>query len=857
MDTGFITALEKIVGPEFVSANRPGRKVYSYDASLVEGMPGAVVFPGHSGEVAAIVRLAEASGIPYVPRGFGTNLSGGSIAPDGGLVIGLARFNRILDIQLENRRVVVQPGVPNLDLQNALAPFGFFYAPDPASQKVATLGGNAAENSGGPRCLKYGVTTNHILEMEVVLPGGETARLGGPNGDAPGGDLRGLFIGSEGTFGIVTELTVRILPLPEAVITMLVVYDGLDEAARTVSDIISAGIIPAALEMMDQPVMQAVEDSFPCGYPRDAAAVLIIEVEGPADGLETQAGHIDRICRQNNCREIRRAHNERERTALWAGRRGAFGAVARLAPRYLVADSTVPRTRLPEALEQVGRIVEQYGLTCGNVFHAGDGNLHPLILFDPKEPGQYERVHQAGREVMELCVALGGTITGEHGVGLEKQEGMRLVFSEDDLALMQDLKAAIDPAGRLNPGKIVPPDIEVKETVPFHDPGRFSPGALAPGSEEEAVDMVCWAGSTGNALRPVGTGRRADYGRRTSVELSTLSTRRLTRIHEYDPSNQVISAGAGVTIGTLQDILADHNQWLPLRAPLDAETTLGGVAALACFGPERLFHGAPRDLALGLQFISGRGRIIQAGGRVVKNVAGYDLTRLMIGSAGCLGLITRVTLKVTQRPQVCRGLVAEGPIDACRQAAEGLLRSKTQPAFLAAWPLSPGVWRFRAGFENLAETVESCLKTAREVLDRAGLASSVEDHPLREGPWADPYERIYRLPVVVRMDLPLNRLFDFTGSSPIPLDGSDLLWDMGSGRLLLGLTDLPEDIWSALARRAFQEGGYAVLEKAPESLKATTDVYGPKQSAWPLLGRIKKAMDPGNIFSPWQMPGVI
>ena len=453
----FKRQLDDIVGREHVAVSRTASELYSYDASLARGKPGIVVFPADGQEVARVVRAARREGVSFVPRGFGTNLSGGTIAADEGLIICLSRLNRILGLYPRSRSAVVQPGVTNLELQDATAKLGYFYAPDPASQKVATIGGNLGENSGGPRCLKYGVTSNHVLGMEVVLPDGEILRTGGAALDPPGIDLRGAIVGSEGTFGIITEVTVRILPQTEKVITMLAIYDSIADAAISVSDIISAGILPNTLEMMDATIIKAVEDSYACGYPRDAAAVLIIEVEGPRAGLKEQARRIQEICRQTNCREIQEAKDEGERNRLWQGRRGAFGAVARLAPNYLVNDATVPRTRLPEALSKVAQISEKYGFEHGNVFHAGDGNLHPLLLFDSRDEDQLHRVEKAGWEIMQACVDLGGTISGEHGIGIEKREAMRMVFSEDDFDVQRALKRAFDPDNVLNPGKIIPP----------------------------------------------------------------------------------------------------------------------------------------------------------------------------------------------------------------------------------------------------------------------------------------------------------------------------------------------------------------------------------------------------------------
>ena len=474
--------LERIVGKECVLVGRDVEEVYSYDASLARGKPDAALLPGCADEVSAVVKVLSEARLPYIPRGFGTNLSGGSIPAQGGLVICLSRMNRILGIQTERRCAVVEAGVTNLELQEALARHGFFYAPDPASQKVATFGGNVAENSGGPHCIKYGVTSNHVLGMQVVLPGGELTNIGGAALDPPGYDLRGVLVGSEGTLAIVTQITVRILPLPETVSTLLVIYDDAADAARSVSEIVAARITPATLEMMDAPVMRAVEESFPCGYPHDAAAVLIAEVDGLAAGLREQVERIKQICSRNGSRSVREAKDAVERDLLWAGRRGAFGAVARLAPNYLVADCTVPRNKIPQALEHVARIAKSYRLDHGNVFHAGDGNLHPLLFFDSRDSDQMDRVHQAGWEIMHACVELGGTITGEHGVGMEKTKAMRMIFSDDDLEIQEALRKAFDPDCLLNPGKIFPQ--LVRTVAPEALPRRPAP----PGTEHVPAD---------------------------------------------------------------------------------------------------------------------------------------------------------------------------------------------------------------------------------------------------------------------------------------------------------------------------------------------------------------------------------
>jgi glycolate oxidase len=459
--------LEVIVGKGNVVHSRTGLLAYEYDASLNRGMPDAVAFATSTGQVSELVKLAHQEGIPFLPRGSGTNLSGGTVPTRGGIVIELSRMNRILEIDLKNRAAVVEPGVFNMALQEALAPLGYYYAPDPASQRVSTLGGNVGENSGGPLCLKYGVTTNHVLGLEVVLPDGSVVQMGGKASDYPGYDLKGLMVGSEGTLGIATKITVRIMRAPEAVKTLLAIYDSVEQAGQTVSDIIAEGIIPATLEMIDKLVIKAVEEAVHAGYPLDAEAVLIIELDGLRDGMDGLEKRIVEICGNNGVRTIDVAASEEDRKRLWAGRRGAFGAVGRLYPSYMVNDGTVPRSQLPRVLKRVAEIGERYGVPIGNVFHAGDGNLHPLILFDERDKAQLELVKKASHEILQACVDAGGTISGEHGIGVEKLDAMWFLFGWKDLNAMWKVKRSFDPENLCNPGKVLP-EIKTEKAIVSH-----------------------------------------------------------------------------------------------------------------------------------------------------------------------------------------------------------------------------------------------------------------------------------------------------------------------------------------------------------------------------------------------------
>jgi len=415
-----------------------------------------VCFPRSTEEVAAAVRVAADHGVPFVARGSGTGLAGGATPLDDAVVVVTTQMNRVLEVDPVERVAWVEPGVLNLDLTRAVQHLGLHYAPDPSSQQACTIGGNVGTNAGGPHCLASGVTSAHVLAVDAVLADGEVARLGGTEPDVLGYDLRGCFVGSEGTMGIAARIAVRLLPDPPVVRTLLCDFGALDDAAATVSGIIAAGIVPAALEMMDAEITRAVEDFVGAGYPRDAAAVLLVEVDGLPDGVAAQVAAIDAVARAHGARSVRVAADEAERALLWKGRKSAFGAIARIAPDYYLHDAVVPRTKLVDVLRRVYEIAAEQRLTMMNVFHAGDGNLHPLIVFDAREPGIWSRVHDAGDEILRTCVAAGGVLSGEHGIGMEKRDAMPLIFTPDDLDLQARLRDAFDPQGLANPDKVLP-----------------------------------------------------------------------------------------------------------------------------------------------------------------------------------------------------------------------------------------------------------------------------------------------------------------------------------------------------------------------------------------------------------------
>jgi glycolate oxidase len=456
MNRDLLHGLERLLGKDAVLSQREDLLLYEYDGSVERGKPDCVVFPRGTEDVLGIVELANRFETPLVGRGAGTGLSGGALARHGGIVVVFSRMNRILDVDVENRRATVQPGVVNLELSRAVEKFGLHYAPDPSSQKACTIGGNVSENAGGPHTLAYGVTTNHVFGMQLVLPTGELVRIGSAAVDSPGYDLCGLFVGSEGTLGLVTEITVKLTPLPETIKTLLAIFDSVDDATETVVEITGRGITPAACEMLDGWTLRAVEAYVHAGFPLDCAAVLLIEVDGLREAAETQAAAVDEICREHHAREVRVARDSRERDLLWKGRKNAFGAVGRLSPTYYVQDGVIPRTKLPATLRRIEEIGKKNHFEIGNIFHAGDGNLHPIILFDARDKEQFARAVATADEIIGFCVSVGGTITGEHGVGMEKERLMPLLFNEAELAFMRRVRDTFNPSGLLNPGKIFP-----------------------------------------------------------------------------------------------------------------------------------------------------------------------------------------------------------------------------------------------------------------------------------------------------------------------------------------------------------------------------------------------------------------
>jgi len=470
------------VGPLGLIDDPGGRSTFAYEAALPSHTPPPdfVVLPTTTSQVVDVVKAAARNGVPIVPRGSGTGLCGGSLTPRGGITISTTRMNRILRVDYADRRAVVQPGVINLDLSETTRPHGFFYAPDPSSQRISTIGGNVACNAGGPHCLAYGTTTDHVLGLRCVMPDGGVLTANSTP-DESGFDLAAVITGSEGTLAIVTEIVVRLLPVPEAVRVALAAFDTIDDACRSVSAIVARGLAPTALEMMDHMAIVAVESAFHVGYPLDCGAVLLIEVDGLADGIDDRLAAVTATCREHGATSVREASTQDEREALWSGRKGAAAAFGRMAPNFYIQDAVVPRSRLPQALARVTEIADHYRVKNANVFHAGDGNLHPNIMFDRRDPAEVRRVVEAGSAILHACVDLGGTVSGEHGIGLEKRDALDLIFSADDLAAMAKVKGCFNPSLLFNPDKIFPSNRRCGELL-----------ALAAGAAARASEAGAW-----------------------------------------------------------------------------------------------------------------------------------------------------------------------------------------------------------------------------------------------------------------------------------------------------------------------------------------------------------------------------
>jgi D-lactate dehydrogenase (cytochrome) len=774
---------------------------YAADAGLESGRPDVVLFPKSAADVERIVAWAAERAVPVVTRGAGTGTSGGAVASGGGIILALSHLQRVVELDEDGRSVVVEPGVVNAELDDLARAHGLFYPPDPASGRACTLGGNIAENAGGPRCCKYGVTSNYVTGLRAVLADGKTVRFGGRALDCPEYEWVGVLTGSEGTLAVITEADLRLLRYPAASRLLMVAFDTVEAAGEAVSEIIARGLTPATIEMMDQTIVEMIEQYAHLGLPEGAAAVLIIEVDGHETSLSPQIDEIAAALSAHGGHDIVVARDAAERARIWNARKGSAGALARLAPAYYPSDCTVPRSKIAQALHEINQICAADGLRVCYLLHAGDGNLHPHILIDdPHDAALMQRVLAAEGQALAFCVAHGGSITGEHGVGNERRHFMPLMYGTAELAAMQDIKDVFDPCGLFNPGKIFP-EADRAEVAQMLDAaagmregaqggaspaGRRSEDAscserglpaetrgsethggheVAPASAEEAAEVIrsCMEGVRRDRTAEARTthpaysllrldGIRVRGGGTKSALLPpagvTLATRSLAGVPAYAPEDLYITTGAGSRLVDLQEKLGRDGLWLPLASPWP-EATVGGIASAGFNAPCRMRYGSVRDLVLAVEAVLPDGRVVRLGRPVVKNVAGYDLPKLFVGAQGTLGLLTELTLRITPLPRARASLVV--PVEEPGHGIEW--GSSLRRVCLAASALllvpGAGLAGLQSGAhgappqaliytaEGLAEDVAAELASARAVLAGAGApAGTLRDDITGSDAWA-------------------------------------------------------------------------------------------------------------------------
>jgi glycolate oxidase subunit GlcD len=934
----FIQSLRALVGADQLISDPEELLVYECDGlTHYRERPRAVVFPRSTEEVSELMRLLAREKVSFAPRGAGTGLSGGALAVGGGVQIGLSRMRGLLEVDVPNRLAVVQTGMVNAQLSRAVAHLGLHYAPDPSSQGACTIGGNIAENAGGIHCLKYGTTVDHILGARVVLADGSIVDLGGFGSETAGLDLVGVFVGSEGTFGIATEATVRLTPTPPSVRTLLAEFTDIDDASRSVSAIIAKGMVPAALEMVDGATIRAVEASiFAAGLPLDAEAALLVELDGLDAGLDDEAALVESICRQSGARGVRHAANEAERKKLWAARKGAFGAMGRIMPDMMLQDAVVPRSRLPEVLAETYRIAAKYKLRLANVFHAGDGNLHPIMCYDSRDHDEVVRVREAGREIVETCVRAGGTITGEHGVGLDKSDYLPYVFSEETMGVMLQVRAAFDPSGLCNPGKVIPvlrgcgearlavesksncekaahgngrpivrgetthttPEIELGTIAGSEKRGasvrarhgfswdsgrrrlsdvigdskvvrREGPGetlVVTPASLEELCDVLRLASSEGWTVAPSGAGTfGSDAMNGCDIILKTTG---LARVIEHSPADLVATVEAGVTLADFNRTLASAGQWLALDPPDDGRATVGAVAATGVAGAQSFGYGLPRSKVLGMSVALSDGRHIRVGGRVVKNVAGYDLCKLFVGSRGTLGVITELTFRLSPRPAHERTLVVRSPnVPALLASARAIIATPLFP--VAAEVLSSGaaamvgagedenspalLLRFSGTDATLAYQLSSARSLITERIANAKLEAVTSDSGIWAALAALSLDQTFQ--VVCRVSVLPTRLDSILALVRGDHSHQDGVWHAGAGDGRLRVLDSSgrdeaqfASELEELQTHARELKGQMFVERAPANIVRKFDSWSATVAGSPIMARLKAELDPGNTL---------
>jgi D-lactate dehydrogenase (cytochrome) len=893
-------SLRTLLHPKQVFTDKATLIAYEADAGLDKGLPDAVVFPRTREEVERVVRWAAEHQVALIARGAGTGLSGGAVADRGGVIVEFVHMDAILDIDPQGRCAVVEPALINLRLDEAVKAHDLYFPPDPASQRAATIGGNVAENSGGPHCFKYGVTTNYVTGLAVVTANGERVRLGGRALDYPEYDLCGLVTGSEGTLALITAVTVRLVRNPPGVKTLLAVFDSVERAGEAVSAVIAAGLVPATMEMMDSQIVRIIEPFAHAGLPLDAGAILIVEIDGHVESLAAQMHEIVQVLEHYGGHSMRIARDEEERARIWKARKSAGGAIAREVPAYYTIDITVPRSRLSEMLHEVYRICERNEIRAGQLFHAGDGNLHPMLLIpDPDDPALLQRVHRAGYEMVKYCVEMGGSLTGEHGVGIEKREFMSLMHTPDELRAMQDIKQVFDPAGLFNPGKIFP------ALVPHaHSPLKFVPmeanltpmsdhNVLLPSTPEEAAQQLLALSSERKPVVIQNMHETSLLQQYTDNSACILSTRALSGIKAYAPDDLVITVGAGTPLREIQPFLAQHRQQLALVSPWP-DATVGGLVATNTNAPLRMRYGALRDQVLCMTVALPDGSVIRTGRSLVKNVAGYDLTKAFIGSYGTLGLICDITLKISAQPrEQCTILI---PVETREQGmqfgqqlmsvaltASAVILCKSNA--LPEWSWSNYVLVYTV--EGMPEDVRAELAQVRDLrarLQASGGQRKARAESAQEGVgsaqagggsaqagggsaqgtiptgcqlWANILGARSENSIIVRTGVPIKSLGEYVQECAALIDSGDWIVDLANGFVYTIHKSRSADEtvrWlNALRAPALKREGYAVVMDMPALPESTTnglDRWGYQPHSLQIMERLQACWDPASILNP-------
>lgn len=867
-----LISLKSVLPKGQVFMDRASLVAYEADAGVDKGLPDAVVFPHTAEEVTRIVSWASEHRVPIIARGAGTGLSGGAVADRGGIIIEFSHMDRLLDIDVHGRSAVAEPALINLRLNECAQSHGLYFPPDPASQRASTIGGNVAENSGGPHCFKYGVTTNYIIGMDVVLASGQRICLGGHALDYPEYDLCGLMTGSEGMLGLITSITVRLLRMPPGVKTLLAIFDSVEQAGNAVSAVIATGFVPATMEMMDQQIIRIVEPFAHAGLPLDAGAILIIDIDGYSASIDEQMNEIAAILQEQGGYGLHIAGNEEERARIWLARKSAGGAIARLVPSYYSIDITVPRSRLAEILTEVNKICEHYNLRHGHVLHAGDGNLHPMLLIpEPENPDLLRRIHAAAGEIIQCSIEMGGSLTGEHGVGIEKREHMSLMHKPVELMAMWDVKQVFDPNNILNPGKLFPPPTDDDASpfagyiidYPFNkhlpEPSIKMEETFTPTTAEEAAQGLLTLTKSSQQVQ-INRNEQATLNSLKPAPIS-LSTRELRGIKTYAPDDLYIIVGAGTPLAEVQAFLAKDRRQIALASPWP-ETTIGGLVASNMNAPLRMRYGSIRDLVLSTTIALASGNVIRTGRPIVKNVAGYDLTKVFVGSHGTLGLIVDITLKLMALPRSRRTLLI--PLDDLRYGLIWGRRLLSLALNASAITISKGYSSSEISKNNylLAYTAEGMPKDVqaefddvRQTLRKAGTPEPIEvEAPTGTDIWAGILSKTAHKALQVRIGIPNRNLPAYIQDQTDLLNAGLFSADISNG-LLYAIKEFEEPAdaspWlEALRKPALTTGGYAVAIGIPAFLQGKIDRWGYQPEGLNLMRALKARWDPQGVLNP-------